>query len=246
MVKPHGLFGLSGAGPLFTQEVIEAMCQSTERPLIFPLSNPTSKAEVSAENAYKWSDGKCIFAAGSPFEPVTYNGKTYIPGQGNNVFIFPGVGFGAWAVGASEIPDEFLLEAAKELANCVSNEELVAGQIYPSIANLRTVSRNVAVRTAQCAYKMGLARRPHPPDLHEFIESAMYSPCYSATLSTPDSAKPASLDRKTVEALHDHQDSCYKDMQWLLVPSLGRAPHSLWTSGVICISMVSSLLWSKQ
>jgi len=164
---------------LFTQDVVEAMCQSTARPLIFPLSNPTSKAELTADNAYTWSDGKCIFAAGSPFEPVTYNGKTYIPGQGNNVFIFPGVGFGAWAVGAREIPDDFFLEAAKELASCVSAEELAQGNIYPSIKNLRDVSKKVAVRIAARAYELNLASKlPRPANLAVFIQDSMYFPRY--------------------------------------------------------------------
>ena len=89
-VKPHALFGLTGAGPAFTQEIVEEMCQHTQRPIIFPLSNPTSQAEISAENAYNWSKGKCLFAAGSPFDPVEYDGTTFYPGQANNVFIFPG------------------------------------------------------------------------------------------------------------------------------------------------------------
>eukprot|EP00927_Polykrikos_kofoidii_P012830 TRINITY_DN15564_c0_g1_i1.p1 TRINITY_DN15564_c0_g1~~TRINITY_DN15564_c0_g1_i1.p1 ORF type:complete len:1142 (-),score=177.17 TRINITY_DN15564_c0_g1_i1:55-3123(-) len=179
-VQPHALFGLSGAGPLFGQDVIEAMCASTERPLIFPLSNPTSKAEITAENAYTWSDGKCIFAAGSPFAPVEYNGQTFVPGQGNNVFIFPGVGFGAWLVRSKAVKDAFFLEAAKELASYVTDEELAQGKIYPAIANLREVSRNVAARTAEVAYAMGLATRsPKPDDLCAFVEQAMYVPSYA-------------------------------------------------------------------
>jgi len=178
-VKPHCLFGLSGAGPFFGEEVIKAMCESSPRPLIFPLSNPTAKAEVTAENAYKWSEGKCIFAAGSPFKPVELNGKTYVPGQGNNVFIFPGVGFGAWAVGSKEVAEEFFIEAAKELASYVSDADLEAGRIYPNIADLRSISLNVAVRVAECAYKMKLARKhPKPDDLRSLISQAMYVPSY--------------------------------------------------------------------
>jgi len=155
------------------------MCESSPRPLIFPLSNPTAKAEVTAENAYKWSEGKCIFAAGSPFKPVELNGKTYVPGQGNNVFIFPGVGFGAWAVGSKEVAEEFFIEAAKELASYVSDADLEAGRIYPNIADLRSISLNVAVRVAECAYKMKLARKhPKPDDLRSLISQAMYVPSY--------------------------------------------------------------------
>jgi len=205
-VRPHALFGLSGAGPLFTQDIIEAMCASIERPLIFPLSNPTAKAEVTAENAYRWSDGKCIFAAGSPFAPVEYNGKTYVPGQGNNVFIFPGVGFGAWAVGSTQVLDEFFLEAAKELASYVSEEELAEGRIYPSIAKLREVSRNVAARTAECAYAMGLATlEPKPGNMRDFIEQQMYEPAYgeidyvTPRKKAPD--EPPTLDEKMSRAM---------------------------------------------
>jgi len=178
-VRPHALFGLSGAGPLFTQDVIEAMCDSTDRPLIFPLSNPTSKAEVTAENAYTWSNGKCIFAAGSPFAPVEHNGKKYVPGQGNNVFVFPGIGFGSWAVGSKEVADEFFIEAAKELASYVSADLLEQGRIYPAIADLREISRNVAARTAECAYKMNLATKmPKPENMRQFMADAMYVPAY--------------------------------------------------------------------
>ena len=88
--KPHALIGLSGSGPSFSEEVVREMCRHCDRPVIFPLSNPTSQAEISAENAYNWSEGKCLFAAGSPFSPVEVNGRIYTPGQANNVFIFPG------------------------------------------------------------------------------------------------------------------------------------------------------------
>jgi len=177
--QPHALLGLAGAGPLFGQDVIEAMCAITEMPLIFPLSNPTAKAEITAEDAYTWSDGKCVFAAGSPFPPVKFNRNTYTPGQGNNVFIFPGVGFGTWSVGAMRVANEFFLEAARELASCLSDEDLASGLIYPPISKLREVSCRVAFRTAECAYRMNLATKaPKPHDLREHIARLMYVPSY--------------------------------------------------------------------
>eukprot|EP00928_Gymnodinium_smaydae_P030431 TRINITY_DN2263_c0_g1_i1.p1 TRINITY_DN2263_c0_g1~~TRINITY_DN2263_c0_g1_i1.p1 ORF type:complete len:650 (-),score=88.33 TRINITY_DN2263_c0_g1_i1:1529-3244(-) len=180
-VKPNALFGLTGAGPAFTREVVEALCDGQKRPLIFPLSNPTSKAEVAAADAYAWSKGRCIFAAGSPFEPVHFEGETFVPGQANNVLVFPGIGFGAWAVSAKECADEFYIEAAKELASCVSDEDVARGTIYPSVSQLRELSVKVAARVAACAFDLGLAKlQVRPPNLEAYIRELMYEPTYGA------------------------------------------------------------------
>jgi len=198
-VKPHALFGLSGGGPAFDETVIKAMCESTPRPLIFPLSNPTSKAEVTAENAYKWSNGQCYFAAGSPFAPVEYEGKTLTPGQGNNVFIFPGVGFGAWLVGCSEVHDEYLIIAARVLAQYVPEDDVKAGTLYPNLGDLRDISAKVA--TGVCKYALanghGQIRstslcgttpdmpEPSTADLEKYVCEQMYDPSYNSSKSSP-------------------------------------------------------------
>jgi len=156
-VKPHALFGLTGAGPAFTEEVVTEMCRHCERPLIFPLSNPTSQAEISAENAYNWSKGKCLFAAGSPFRPVEYNGRTYIPGQANNVFIFPGVGFGSVAVKARKVTDDMLITAARTLARAVKQEDLDAGRLYPDVQDLRSISITISREVAKKAVGSNVA-----------------------------------------------------------------------------------------
>lgn len=156
--KPHALFGLSGAGPSFDKAVIEEVCKYCEKPLIFPLSNPTSKAEITAENAIHWSQGKAIFAAGSPFPPVEYDGKVIKPGQANNVFIFPGVGFGAVNVKATKVTDEMLVAASKALAKCVFPEELERGQIYPEIQDLRKICVKIAAEVGKCAVEQGVGR----------------------------------------------------------------------------------------
>ena len=176
-VKPHALFGLSGFGPVFTREHIELMCEYAGKPIVFPLSNPTSKAEITAEDAYTWSKGKCLFAAGSPFDPVTIDGKTYTPGQGNNMFIFPGVGFGAVSIRAEYVPDSFFLCAARALAAVVPEDDVRKGAIYPSVSDIREISRNVAVAVAQHAYEIGIAKLyPKPGDMNAFISERMWYP----------------------------------------------------------------------
>lgn len=176
-VKPHALFGLSGNGPSFKQEDVEEMCKYVETPIIFPLSNPTSKAEITAEQAVHWSEGKCIFAAGSPFDPVEYNGTTIRPGQSNNALIFPGLGFGVASVGCTHIPDELFLTAAKALADTVSKEELASGQLYPFIENIRDVSLEVATATAEAAYEIGIATKyPKPGSMRQFLQERRFEP----------------------------------------------------------------------
>lgn len=179
-LKPTALIGVSGQPAQFTQPIIETMSRLNERPIIFALSNPTSKSECTAEQAYTWSQGRAIFASGSPFAPVTYNGKTYVPGQGNNAYIFPGVGLGAVVCGAKLVTDEMFFESARALANEVSTADLDQGRIYPPLTRIREVSAVIAAAVAEVAYKRRLATRRKPRDLLAFVKSQMYEPVYKS------------------------------------------------------------------
>lgn len=176
-VKPHALIGLSGAGRSWGEDVIKELCTHQKCPLIFPLSNPTSKAEISAEDAYTWSGGNCVFASGSPFDPVTLNGVTYQPGQANNVHIFPGTGFGAVMSKAHQVTDAMFTAAAKALANSVPPELLAKKQLYPEIADLRKTSTIVAAAVAKEAWESGESGlRAAPADWEEYIRNTMWWP----------------------------------------------------------------------
>lgn len=177
-IKPTAIIGVSTVGGAFTQKVIENISSINERPIIFPYSNPTSHSECTAEQAYQWSKGKAIFASGSPFAPVTYNGKTYTPGQGNNVFIFPALGMAIFATEAKRVTDEMLLVASEAVADQIKNEDFEKGLIYPPIKNIREVSKNVAIKVAEEIFRSGLARVKKPKNLEKFIKSKMYEPLY--------------------------------------------------------------------
>lgn len=177
-IKPQVLIGATGAPGTFTREVIERMSRINERPVIFALSNPTHKAECTAEQAYKWSGGKAVFASGSPFKPVTFNNRTYHTGQGNNVYIFPGVGLGALCSEASEITDDMFLAAAKTLAAFVKEEDLAKGVLYPPLKSIRDVSASIAVSVAELAFRKNLARAHRPQNLMDAVRGAMYDPTY--------------------------------------------------------------------
>ncbi len=177
-IRPHILIGATGAPSTFTQEVIETMAKLNNCPAIFALSNPTSRAECTAEQAYTWSGGRAIFSSGSPFAPVTLEGKTYHPGQGNNAYIFPGVGLGAVACQATRISEAMFLAAARTLADQVSQAQLDSGSLYPPLSEIRDVSAKIAVAVAEQAYRENLAELPKPADLLEFIENEMYQPAY--------------------------------------------------------------------
>jgi len=178
-LKPTGIIGVAAVGGTFTQEVLRAMTDCNARPIVFALSNPTSKAECTAEQAYQWTDGRALFACGSPFAPVPVGGKTLVPRQGNNSYIFPGVGLGAIACGATRITEEMFLAAANTLAAQVTPADLDQGSLYPPLANIRAVSARIAVAVAEVAYQRGLAAKPRPANLFESVESQMYDPHYS-------------------------------------------------------------------
>lgn len=173
-VKPQALIGLSGIGQAFTKDIITKMPEYSEKPIIFALSNPTKKAECSATQAYEWTDGKAIFASGSPFDPVEINGKILVPGQGNNMFIFPGLGFGAFKCNASKVSDEMIVAAAEVLSDYVNDSEIAKGNIYPPIENIREISCKIANRVMEVAREQGLASKDGIMDVSE----DMYIPQY--------------------------------------------------------------------
>jgi len=177
--KPTILLGLSGVGATFTEEIIREMAKNCDRPIIFPLSNPTSNAECTAEQAFKWSNGKAIVATGSPFDPVELNGKTYYTSQGNNMYIFPGLGLGATICKASRISDNMFFAAARTLSSCVTTEELEKGQVYPDITQIREVSKKVAIEVINVAFAEGVSRIPRPKNLEELVVRSMYVPNYT-------------------------------------------------------------------
>jgi malate dehydrogenase (oxaloacetate-decarboxylating)(NADP+) len=178
-LRPTMLIGVSGQPGLFTREVVEAMARQNERPVLFALSNPTSKAECSAEQAYGWSEGRAVFASGSPFDPVELGGRRFVPGQGNNAYVFPGVGLGVLFCEASRVTDEMFFAAARELADQVTEDDLAQGRVYPALSRIRDVSSRIATRVAEVAYEQGLAARPRPADLLGEIRASMFEPTYA-------------------------------------------------------------------
>ncbi|HEX5070654.1 MAG TPA: NAD-dependent malic enzyme [Vicinamibacterales bacterium] len=175
-IRPHVLIGATGAPGTFTQEVVQHMSAINERPVLFALSNPTSKAECTAEQAYTWSQGKAVFASGSPFGTATWQGREFRPGQGNNAYVFPGIGLGAVVCRARTIPDDFFLAAARTLAGLVEQNDLDRGSLYPPLREIRRISLAIAVSVAQQAYRMGLARARRPRNLKRAIADFMYEP----------------------------------------------------------------------
>jgi malate dehydrogenase (oxaloacetate-decarboxylating)(NADP+) len=181
-LRPTALIGVSGTPNTFTREILETLARQCERPMVFALSNPTSKAECTAKQAYAWTDGRAIFASGSPFAPVDYGGKTFVPGQGNNAYIFPGVGLGVIASEASRVTDEMFFASARSLADQVTDGDLKLGRVYPPLASIREVSAAIATAVAEVAYQRGLARRPRPDDLGAAIRAEMFEPDYPSYL----------------------------------------------------------------
>ncbi|MEI6194217.1 MAG: NAD-dependent malic enzyme [Verrucomicrobiota bacterium] len=177
-LKPTMLVGVSGQAKTFTTEIIQAMGEFNQHPVIFALSNPTSKAECTAEEAYTLTGGRAIFASGSPFAPVTLNGKTIVPGQGNNAYIFPGVGLGVVSTGARRVTDSMFIKAARTLASLIRENELAEGRVYPSLNRIHEVSLAIAVAVAEDVYAKNLNTKPRPADLAGYIRSQMFKPEY--------------------------------------------------------------------
>jgi malate dehydrogenase (oxaloacetate-decarboxylating)(NADP+) len=177
-IKPNGIVGVSTVPKLFNQAVIEAMSKVNAQPIIFPYSNPTSRSECTAEEAYKWSNGKAIFASGSPFDPVTLGAKTFVPGQGNNVYIFPAMGMAVLATQSKRVTQQMFIVAAKAVAEQVTQEDLNTGLIYPPQSQILAASLHTAAKVANYIFDQGLARVERPTDIAAHIKELAYKPVY--------------------------------------------------------------------
>ena len=180
-LRPTALVGVSGSAHAFTREIIGAMTRINPRPVIFALSNPTSKAECTAEEAYAWSDGKAVFASGSPFPPVQINGKTMIPGQGNNVYIFPAMGMAVLATEAKRVTEAMFIVAARAVAEQVTEADLDSGLIYPPVSTILDASLRAATKIAEYVFDHDLAGVPRPADIAAHVRARAYKPAYPPT-----------------------------------------------------------------
>jgi malate dehydrogenase (oxaloacetate-decarboxylating)(NADP+) len=181
-VKPTVIVGVSTTPKSFDREVIETMARLNERPIIFALSNPTSKSECTAEEAYGWSRGRAIFASGSPFPPCSVGAKVMIAGQANNAYVFAGVGLGVIASEASRVTDAMFARAARALASTVLESDLEVGCIYPAMKRIREVSAVIGAAVAEVAFDDGLAAIPRPSDVLQLVQSNMWQPGYESYL----------------------------------------------------------------
>lgn len=178
-IKPTAIIGVSTVGKAFNQQVIEAMATINERPIIFPYSNPTDHSECTAEEAYNWSEGRAVFASGSPFPPVHYKDQIFIPGQGNNVYIFPAMGMAIYATAATRVTDEMFILAAQALSEQVTEKYLEVGLIYPPQKDILPVSLQVAAKVVEYIFDNGLARVERPADIVAYIQEKTYVPEYT-------------------------------------------------------------------
>jgi len=175
-IRPTGIIGVSAQPRVFNKVVVELMTEINPRPIVFPLSNPTHLAECTAEEAFNWTNGQVLFASGSPFDPVTVNGKVHVPGQGNNAYIFPGVGLGVVVAGLKHVTDDMMRIAARTLSEQVSPSDVASSCLYPPLSSIRSVSSKIAIAVAKEGYEKGLATKPKPADLAAAVEAAMYCP----------------------------------------------------------------------
>lgn len=187
-IKPSVLVGLSSAPKSFTQEVVEAMTEQHPRPVIFALSLPTSKLECTAEDTYRWSGGKALYAAGVQLDPVKLGGETLLPGQANNFLIFPAVGLAVYATEAKRVPQELYIEAAKALADQVTPEQRGQGMLYPPQADMRAVAIQTAIAVAKKVFELNLARVEEPGNIPVWIHSHLYKPEYALEPQGSDDA----------------------------------------------------------
>lgn len=176
LLKPTAIVGVSAQPKAFNEEVVSLMAEYNDKPIVFALSNPTSKAECTAEEAYKFSKGKALFACGSPFAPVEYEGKTFVPRQGNNSYVFPAIGMGCIYTRAKSVPTGVFLAAAKSLADLVSTEDLDKGALYPPLSEIRELSVSIATAVAEYCFDHDLAQIERPADLKAAVREAMWQP----------------------------------------------------------------------
>ena len=179
-IKPTTIIGVSTVGGAFTKQVVEVMSEINERPVILALSNPTEKAECTPEQAYTWSKGKAIYAAGVQFPPIHYNGQTFLPGQANNFYIFPAVGMAIFATQAKRVTDEMFIEAGQAVADQVPADLLKQGLLYPLQSNVLETEIKTAARVAKLVFDSKLAQVDRPADMEAFIRSHVYKPEYPA------------------------------------------------------------------
>lgn len=177
-LQPTALIGVSGQPQTFSEPVLEAMAVVNQRPIVFALSNPTSNAECTAEQAYRATRGRAVFASGSPFAPVEFDGQRFVPAQGNNAYIFPGVGLGVAVAGAPRVTDDMFHAAATTLAATVTDDLLEQGSVYPPLSDIRRVSAAIAGAVARVAWESGAASAPQPADVGAAVMGAMYDPSY--------------------------------------------------------------------
>ncbi|XP_064265668.1 NADP-dependent malic enzyme, mitochondrial isoform X4 [Passer domesticus] len=199
-VKPTAVIGVAAVAGAFTEKLLKDMAAFNERPIVFALSNPTSKAECTAEQCYRLTQGRGIFASGSPFPKVTLpNGQTFFPGQGNNAYVFPGVALGVIASGVRHISDEIFLITAEAIAAEVTEQHLAEGRLYPPLDTIREVSLKIAVKIVDWAYKHGLASSyPEPADKETFVKQLMYSSDYDSFVFDDYRWPPAAMQTQSI------------------------------------------------
>uniref|UniRef100_A0A8C3C854 Malic enzyme n=1 Tax=Cairina moschata TaxID=8855 RepID=A0A8C3C854_CAIMO len=199
-VKPTAIIGVAAIAGAFTEKILKDMATFNERPIVFALSNPTSKAECTAEQCYRLTEGRGVFASGSPFSKVTLpNGQTFFPGQGNNAYVFPGVALGVIACGVRHISDDIFLLTAESIAAEVTEQNLAEGRLYPPLDSIREVSFKIAVKIVNWAYKHGLASwYPEPADKEAFVKQLIYSPDYDSFMIDDYTWPPAAMQTQDV------------------------------------------------